>query len=270
MRVVIYANEFEHQKAHADAMATGLMKHGIKPERAGRRIPHTCDIAILWGYKPAAFIKALQEQGTRILLMERGFFYDRMEWTVLSWDGLNNRGKLPECKDQGQRLETNWPDIVKPWQEDGRYVLLCGQLPGDAALLGMNLDGWARRVTNILVKQHGKTVRYRPHPWSGSIQRKVCPESAELSEDAPLRQDLAGAEYCVTFNSNSGVDAVLAGVPTVTLDEGAMSWPVASHLLSDPLVRPDRYHWVNKLAWCQWRLSEIADGTAWSVLKDVM
>ncbi len=270
MRVVIYTNEYEHQKVHANAVAAGLMRHGIKSEIAYRRVPHRCDVAIMWGYKPIPLIERMREQGTRMLFMERGFFYDRMEWTALSWDGLNNRGRLPECQDQGQRLEANWPDIVKPWCEGGNYALVCGQLPGDAALRGMSPDIWAHRITGVLTKQHGKKVRYRPHPWLGSIQKGVCPVGAELSRDTPLEQDLAGAEFCVTFNSNSGVDAVLAGVPTVTLDEGATSWPVASHTLSEPLVRPDRYHWVNKLAWCQWRLSEIADGTAWGVLKDVM
>jgi len=271
VKVTIYTNDSAHQKAHAYAMALGLVRHGIKPDMSYQKVlPNTCDVAVVWGYKPLPFIKRLEAQGSRLLLMERGFFYDRMEWTVLSWDGLNNRGKLPECQDQGQRLETNWPGIIKPWHNNGYYTLLCGQLPGDAALRGMNLDGWAQRITDILIKQHGKKVRYRPHPWAGSIQKGICPVGAELSVDTSLVQDLAAAECCVTFNSNSGVDAVLSGVPTVTLDEGATAWPVASHLLNEPLVRPDRYCWANKLAWCQWKLNEITDGTAWSILKDVM
>lgn len=272
MKVTIFFNESaQHQKAHAYAMSLGLSKHGIRSSFSYQKVlPTACDVAVVWGYKPLPFIRRLEAQGSRLLLMERGYFPDRMLWTVLSWDGLNNRGKLPECLDQGQRLESNWPNIIKPWNEGGHYVLVCGQLPGDAALQGMNIDRWARGVTDILVKQHGKSVRYRPHPWLGSIQRTVCPVGAELSVNSSLEQDLAGAEFCVTFNSNSGVDSILAGVPTVTLDKGAMSWSVASHALSEPLVKPDRYAWANKLAWCQWKMSEIAGGDAWAVLREIM
>jgi len=268
MKIVIYTNEREHQKAHANAMAAGLKRHGIEGQIVPRGVLSKCDIAIIWGYKPKEFVGGMESLGARLLLMERGFFPDRMKWTALSWDRLNNRGKLPECQDQGQRLESNWPGILKPWKEDGCYALICGQLPGDAALNGLNLKEWAQGVTNILVKQQGKRVRFRPHPWASD--KEVCPVGAELSVDAPLEQDLAGAEFCVTFNSNSGVDAVLAGVPTVTLDAGATPWPVASHSLNDFLVRPDRYYWVNKLAWCQWKLSEIENGTAWETLRTVM
>ena len=82
-----------------------------------------------------------------------------------------------------------------------------------------------------------------------------------------LADCLADARWVVTFNSNSGVDAVLAGVPTVAVDQGAMAWAVTGR---DPTVQPptpDRSTWAAELAWCQWTLDEIKKGVAWDHLR---
>jgi hypothetical protein len=82
-----------------------------------------------------------------------------------------------------------------------------------------------------------------------------------------LAEALAGAAFAVTWNSNSGVDAAMAGVPVVAMDEGSMAWPVAAHDLGAVPRLPERRPWAAQLAWCQWRPEEIADGTAWEALS---
>ena len=72
----------------------------------------------------------------------------------------------------------------------------------------------------------------------------------------------------VTFNSNTGVEGVLAGVPTVTMDEGAMAYPVTGHKLVD-IVTPDRMAWAYALAWKQWRMEEMFSGVCWDVVSGV-
>jgi hypothetical protein len=81
-------------------------------------------------------------------------------------------------------------------------------------------------------------------------------------------EDLQGAHAVVTFNSNTGVDAVIAGVPIFTIDRGSMAWEVSDHDLSE-IEKPnlyDREQWAHNLAYTQWTMAEMAGGWAWSHL----
>lgn len=250
-------------------MRVGLAAHGIDSSFGLKaKGPHLgVDFVVMWGFKPPEVVRELREKNIPTLIMERGYLPSRMTYSSLGWNGLNNRATFTPCQDNGERLDKHWPGLVKPWRaEGGSYVLLCGQVPGDSSLYGMNLDAWAQQQTAALIERGHKVV-YRPHPLVVRQQRINCPRGAHLSSLGPLDQDLSGAKFAVTYNSNVGVECVYLGTATVTLDAGAMAWPVTSHSLDEPLVRPDRTKWLNRLAWCNWKIEEIADGTAWDVIS---
>ncbi len=75
----------------------------------------------------------------------------------------------------------------------------------------------------------------------------------------PLARDWRDCGLAITLNSSIAVDAVLNGIPAVTMDEAAMAWDVTSHSLAC-VVRPDRRSWVRWLAWTQWHHDEIRAG----------
>jgi hypothetical protein len=85
-----------------------------------------------------------------------------------------------------------------------------------------------------------------------------------------LERDLSEAACVIAYNSNATVDAVLAGIPAITVDEGAMAWDVTSHHVSQALVTPDRNEWFRRMAWTQWTLQEITSGEAWEVVRTAM
>jgi hypothetical protein len=87
---------------------------------------------------------------------------------------------------------------------------------------------------------------------------------------APLAEDLTGAAQVVTYNSTAGVETVLAGVPTVATDQGAMAWPMCTHLVDAKPLRPDRTEWMHKLAWTGFRPREIESGFMWAHLKEAL
>jgi hypothetical protein len=202
------------------------------------------------------------KSGRCVIVLERGFTQPRREWFSLALNGLNGRGLFPPSDGDGSRWNRHFAHNLQPWrQEEGNYALLIGQVPGDAALHGLDIVAWAQRTTTKLVEL-GHRVVYRPHPK----YLTPCPKGAEYS-DGTLVEDLAGASRVVTYNSTTAVEAVLAGVPAVTLDIGSIAYPVASHELEAPLVRPDRTRWCNDLAWRQWSLAELEDGTAWAHIR---
>ena len=163
----------------------------------------------------------------------RNSFQPRKEWFSLAINGFNGRGQFVPSQDKANDgksilLITSSHGV----KSDEGYALLIGQVPGDAALHGLDIVEWAQKMRRELIRLGHKVV-YRPHPKGIT----PCPEGAELSTKS-LDEDLAGASRVVVYNSTTAVGAVLAGIPTVTMDIGSVAYPMASHDLSAPLVRP--------------------------------
>jgi hypothetical protein len=248
-------------------MRDGLKSHGVDVQFAAWNVPTPADLVVIWGWKQRPVINAAQKRGTPILVMERGHLPPRMEWTSCGLNGLGNRGTYAKCEDGGVRWRHHFGHLEQPWTDRGGYVLICGQVIGDAALWGCDFRKWAQGIADN-ARAGGRDVVYRPHPFALHKQRGTWwPKGARFSTAATLDEDLAGAALAVTYNSTAGVETVLAGVPTVTFDEGAMAWAVTTHNLDEEPARPDRNQWMHSLAWTSWRPAEIFGGTAWEHLR---
>jgi hypothetical protein len=143
---------------------------------------------------------------------------------------------------------------MQPWRSkpDG-YALICGQVAGDMSVKGVDLSVWYRAAEERY-RTAGFKTRFRPHP------------NEKRGAGVPLSSDLAGASVAVTWNSNSAVEAVLHGVPTVTMDAGSMAYSVTGHEMGAPPPTPDRTAWARRLAWCQYTREELATGFCWDAI----
>lgn len=246
---------------HHELMARGLRAHGLTPEISVSKTPTTKTV-ICWGWrKGEQFVR----RGHRVLLMERGYLGDRFYWTSLAWGGLNGYGdfRLPTTCDPARFLDNF---AMLPWNPTGDYVLIMGQVPGDMSLHGTNIHAWCIEAARFY-KARGDAVMIRPHPLAR--KRGWWPIRGVPEAHGGLDEALAGARLVVTFNSNSGVDAILAGKPTVVVDPGGMAYPVAAgHAFGGETTDdPGREDWAARLAWCQWSPRELEDGTAWERMK---
>jgi hypothetical protein len=269
MKINVYGNLTRESRIVSPeimAMVEGLKRHGHEPNllRVGQAAP--CDLAVVWGVKRRREFLS----GRRCLVLERGYVGDRMKtWTSAGFDGLNGLADFRNkpCPDAGERWNQHFASEMKPWREGGgKYVLIMGQVHGDASLRGMRFALWARELAQKL--QHkGHHVAFRPHPLF-KMDLGLRPLK-QLDPRAPMAEALAEAKWVVTFNSNAGVLSVLEGIPTVTLDlkGGSMAHAVTGHVAWDRPPTPDRTEWANRLAWTQWRAEELASGAAWEHLK---
>lgn len=263
MRVTVVAKpEVPHQVENAKAMIAGLSRHGVGVQQSIPCPPADTDAVVCWGWRVGERYRAA---GHDVLVMERGHVGDRRAFTSCGWNGLGRRGRYVAAMDGGGRWRRHWGRLTQPWRHDTAYALVLGQCAGDAALdrLTGGLDAWAEQTAAGLVEK-GWDVVYRPHPLADS---GFCPPSATRSR-MTLTDDLAGAGLVVSWNSTASVESVLAGVPTVTFDEGAMAWPVTSHDLGE-ITRPDRHQWCADLAWAQFSLEELASGFAWEMVGGI-
>lgn len=253
-RAHIIANETaEHQASWGGAFAAGLKRHGWAVTVS--KYHHPADLVVQWGVRRQAWIQATKEARGEVVILERGYVGDRFSWTSVSFGGgLNGRGQFRGPVHDGSRWQQHFGHLMQPWQTRGAGdVLIMGQVDGDAAVANVDIHGFYRAAAQAY-QAAGISTRLRPHPGG---RRAVA---------APLRslaEDLALARAVVTWNSNSGVDAVLAGVPTVAMDKGSMAWDVTGRVLGELPPTPDRTSWAHRLAWCQWQRDELESGDCW-------
>jgi len=239
-----------HQIAHWQAVTEGLRRHGVLDQYPG--------VVVCWGWRTGAVHR---KRGRDVLVLERGYLGERFNWSSIGWNGLNGLATFPDYPtDFGARFRRLGVQL-EPWRPAGEYVLLVGQVHGDAALQGRNLGPWYAQTAKAAAAQYGLPVRFRPHPLevrrTGVVRRVPGTEH----DAGPLVDALARAAVVVTWNSNTGVDALLAGKPVVALGDGAMASPLAARELGGQ-CNPDREAWAHALAWKQWTLEEIRSGEA--------
>lgn len=152
--------------------------------------------------------------------------------------------------------------------KDGRTVkLVCGQYPGDAAhdLDFAGMQQWAESQVEALRPLTNMPIFWRPHPAQLAIEGKYVPcRNADETSFKPLAEDLASADLVVTYRSNVGHDALLAGIP-VYADRKAMYAKLCQPDLQQAVLSrcPSvslRKAYFQRVAYSQWTLPEVSEG----------
>lgn len=260
----VYQRNFQpHANKYIKAFIDGLKRHGLKARWESVMQYEPCDLAVIWGIRHPDIINGQTGNDLDYLVMERGYFGDRMRFCSLGYNGLNGHADFLADKMPSDRWEKHGVE-VKPWRtEEGEYWLLMGQVAGDQSVKGVDLEGWYGDIVEDIRYVTDLPVFFRPHPQSRQNDGPVC----DGYKTGGLSETLQDAHCVVTYNSNSGVDAALAGVPVIAVNEGAMAWDVSMHEITGEQYLPVRTQWLNDLAYKQWLLEEIASGEAWEHLK---
>lgn len=232
MRIAIHCEpHIAWQGPFASRLQRGLRAIGIESDITPNR-ERVTDIAVVLG---TTCWRRVESSG-RYLLVDRASVGDP-DYVQLVWDGHGRRGNhcVPEKRgDRWKRMGVK----VHPWTTSGHRVLLCGQTATWSPHYSC-LDQWYGTV---------RATHFRKHPAGNN------------PTGLPNQSDWADVGRVLTLNSSVGVESVLMGIPTVTMDEGAMAWDVTSHD-PDESITPDRRRWMRWLAWTQWRHDEIEAGT---------
>lgn len=257
---IYYLNRMPHQLNAAERFAAGLKRHGIKADiLPANQIDGWRDLAVFWGHRQNQIIARQKSAGRPYLVMERGYMGDRFYWTSLGFNGLNGRATFPKIDDGFERWHRYFAWMLEYWKvpKPGGVCLIMGQVMGDASLDHCrDFKNWVQDI-RLRAQLEGFTVRFRPHPLSREAKGVHLP---------PIARDLAETDIVATFNSNSGVDAIMAGVPAYAEDEGSMIYGLCGF----PPKIVERYEWMKKMAYTQWTPEEIENGDAYSALKTVL
>lgn len=232
------------QRQAMQAIRDGLLRHGvvITDQRP--------DCVITWKLDPPP-----EYHGIPHLILEAGYIngagsdyiQNRLRFISASW---NKRNWLSDWCWPDEVSSDRWDSLsieLQPWRSDGIYVLLLEQHPGDSA--APNVGAFREGVKDYCAKRDWPLI-WRHHP-------------AYKSNKYTLEEHLADARIAITWASNSAVEAIIAGVPTYALGPGCIAAPVTTQNLDEEPYTGDRLPWLHKLAYRQWTLAELTDGTAW-------
>jgi|SRR5690625_2540739 len=258
MKVGIYS-----RAAHpiADALGKGFKSLGhacaFREQSLWQKEVEKFDLVMVNGMRGGAKIAAAYKlAGTQVLVYDFGYLKrvnSRDEYTKGHWQvGVGGLNKLPPFECPSDRFDALGLEIVEKGGDPNGYVLICGQVPGDAAL-GQNSSEhrqWLREQMSL----HDDAV-YRPHPRGGIAIPGI------VGNNKPLDEALAGARLVVTYTSNVGHDALLAGVPVLAHGPAAYAELSGEEL---PSVKARRAYF-NRVAYGQWTVDEMASGEAQKV-----
>jgi hypothetical protein len=142
---------------------------------------------------------------------------------------------------------------VQPWRKNGRSIIVCP--PTDFFAAAHDCADWLQTTltTLRLATDRPIIVREKPKPGRAFL---------------PLAQALEDAHALVTHSSNVAIEAVCLGTPVFVSPTSAAA-PIGQtnlDLIETPRF-PSRGDWLNHLAFSQYSLAEIQNGTAWEILK---
>jgi hypothetical protein len=232
------------------------------------------DIAVIFGvYKskvPISFprgevFRQQRAKNLDVVVLETGYINrgdGEHHHYAAGFNGLNGRADFRNKGMPADRFEKLGVELM-PWNQ-GEDVILCGQVPWDASVEGSNHVKWLHLIAQEIRRVTKRKIVFRPHP----LAHVPTPHGCELST-GPLASDLKRAHCVVTYNSNSGVEAILSGVPAYAFDKGSMIHGICEMELEnieDP-AKPDRQQWANELAYAQWTLEEMRTGETWKHLR---
>ena len=241
--------------------------------------------------------KTQAERRSNVLVVENGFLKRRTPIEYRTYDessqnntvyhslilnGLNNRGLFS----RGDQPRDRWKKLnidLEDWKTKGENIILCGQRNGDSSTqhisksLGMEYNKIEIAIYNLIrnaIKESTsyRDVFFRPHPLSPINQDSYKDVVLSKNYKKPLEFDLENCALLCAMNSNASVEATIKGIPTLVMDEGAMSWDI-SHTEPDILhdkntfKKQSRKKWANNLAYSQWNSSEMKSGEAFEYIR---
>jgi hypothetical protein len=241
----------------------------------------------------------LRLRGKRYLALDAGYLrrldiFSHAEYFRTSINGLNWTPQLP-C-DGGRFDALNLPclpSLLPSAEDEPRTVLFLGQTEGDVShkMTGDAYVTWCLLVAQLIRRVYpGVVLRFRPHPYATGtpwvVRAVEVLATAGVAYDVPDGRKFEdvlsdGVHAVVTHSSTAAVEALRRGLP-VTCHPSAVVAPVSNVVddlsLNLPPASGDwglfraatqhaRAKFLRRLAYAQWRIDELADGTAWKFLS---
>lgn len=212
------------------------------------------DVPVVWGVLRGSdrILAQAKAQGLYYFYIDHAYFHRGHGRTYRIARNAYEAGPVRKCP--SDRLE-NLGLEVAPWNDAGREIIVCP--PTDHFMLAHGCPDWLESTLTSLrsVTDRPLVVRTKPQPGDAAV---------------PIPEALRTAHALVTHSSNVAIEAACLGTPVFVSPTSAAA-PIGRTDLAEieNPVRPDRAPWLAHLAYNQFSLDEIRDGSAWRMLLDL-
>ena len=220
------------------------------------------------------------------------FYYRLGLWHYdFKYGDFKNKNSPP---DRWLQIQKDQDISIKPWKKGGEYILILLQNPIDTSLNSLieaysSYPRWLDHIIFNIRKHTDEPIVIRKHPGFVQTDRfnnldflidKYNHISFSCNYDGgnvtnggtKLYEDFSAARLAIGYNSNSLVEAVCEGIPTISLSNESFAWEVSYHAISEDSIKAqnnfDRTQWLQNCAYTQWKMSEINSGTPYRRLLD--
>lgn len=183
-------------------------------------------------------------------------------WHRIVKNDLQHGAIIPRPSDRFEKFNKKFA----PWKHGGRTILVALPDEKPCKFYGIDREQWIAD-TIATIKQHTD----RP-----VIVRERAPNRIDRIATDTLQAALDRDVYAlVTFNSVAAVESVFYGIPAFTLAPANAASPVAlqdlSQIETPYYADADKLHaWACHLAYGQFHIDELKNGSAMKILKELL
>jgi len=224
---------------------------------------------ILRGILKKKLIKQCWHDGRDFFYIDTGYFGNERTstnpngwkyWHRIVKNDLQHGKITPRPDDRFRKFNKN----INAWKRTGRKILIAAPDEKPCKFYGIEKDTWLKETVETIKKYTDRPVEIRERAKNRIDRIKHSTLHEALDDDVFA---------LVTYNSVAATESVFYGIPAFTLAPCNAASPVSSQDLSqiETPYYPDKdkvYQWACHLAYGQFHVSEMKDGSAWRILKD--
>jgi len=168
---------------------------------------------------------------------------------------LQHRDIIDRPSDRWEKLKYKIPS----WKKTGRNILVVMPSEKPAKFYDIEMTSWREEVIDQIKKYTDRPI----------VVREKADRPTRIVKT--IYEELDDAFAVVTLQSIAATEAILYGVPAFTLAPNAAEKLTLNDLskIEKPFYPDDdlKYKWACNLAYGQFHIQELADGTAYKILK---
>ena len=167
------------------------------------------------------------------------------------------------------RYEKHFKQDIKPWHKGEKILVLP---PTNAIANFFDATDWLDYTIKILKQNTDREIDVREKPYNPTIETDHVGATVKVDKPTVHKGNIEWNDYhaTVTYNSNTMVASLTNGVPVFCDAINSAAAPISETDFSK-IETPkygDRIALFSSLAYNNWTLQEMANGTAWRMLNE--
>lgn len=273
---VLWVAASKRSRTICNAVAKGILKCGENVALINEgtfRFDADYDVAVFYGLQGCLkkVLAQYPKEGRKAVYIDLGYWGRREGGVLAGYHKLVVNDRHPNAYFQNRAHDrarfARFKLRPEPYRRDSTHILLAGMGDKAARAAGHNPEAWEKAAIRAIRAETDLPIVYRPKPsWHAAkpLEGTVYSPASDALE--PL---FARCHAVVSHHSNVTVDGLVKGVPAFVWEGVAVPMGLQDLAkINEPLLPEGREQWLNDIAYCQWNVAEMEDGSAWRYLKD--